>query len=100
MFIKNLTENQLKSLYCAALGWQFELNKQEKDLSKFDEFYDNIKTERLNDRWIITDGYVQIELLDDLFFRCGFKEDNYEKGGVVFDLQAVLNLLKTLNLIS
>jgi len=99
MRIQDLSEKQLKSLYCAAMGWQFELNKEVKDYSKFDDFYDKIKSKWVEDRWIITDGYTQIELLEDLFFRCGKKNENYEKGGIVFNLGALINNLKSLKIL-
>lgn len=43
MKIKELNEKPIKQLYCAAMGWHSQMNERDGDISKFDEFYDQIE---------------------------------------------------------
>ena len=54
MKIKDLNEMQIKQLYCAAMGWHSQMNEREGDVSKFDEFYDQIKYEWDEERWTLS----------------------------------------------
>lgn len=100
MKIKELNEKQIKQLYCAAMGWHSQMNEREGDVSKFDEFYDQIKYEWDEDRWTITGEMAQIEIMEDLYFRCGMKYNHYGIGGTAFNLKAVFEYLKLLGVLS
>lgn len=100
MKIKELNEGQIKQLYCAAMGWHSQMNETSGDVSKFDEFYDQIKYEWDEDRWVITGKLAQIEITEYLFFRCGMKYDRYGIGGIAFNLKSVFECLKSFGCLS
>ena len=100
MKIKDLNEMQIKQLYCAAMGWHSQMNEREGDVSKFDEFYDQIKYEWDEERWTITGEMAQIEITEDLHFRCGMKYNNYGIGGTAFNLKSVFECLKSFGVLS
>ena len=100
MKIKDLNEMQIKQLYCAAMGWHSQINEREGDVSKFDEFYDQIKYEWDEERWTITGEMAQIEITEDLHFRCGMKYNHYGIGGTAFNLKSVFECLKSFGVLS
>jgi hypothetical protein len=92
MKIKDLKPNQIKQIYCSAMGWHSALDDNP-TTEKFDEFYDAIEFEWDEDRWTITGKMAQIEITEDLLFRCGMKYKHYGIGGTAFNLKAVFDCL-------
>ena len=95
MEIRELTDSQLKRLYCAAVGWHSQLNEQDNYIQEFDEFHSQITHEWDENSGIIRGSLVQIEIKEDLMFRCGMKYQHSGIGGVAFDLKAVFECLKS-----
>ncbi|MDR6548521.1 hypothetical protein J2810_004611 [Chryseobacterium rhizosphaerae] len=95
MKVKDLNEQQIKQLYCAAMGWHSQLNVPEGEESseKFDEFCEQIEFEWDVDRWTISGKLGQIEITEDLYFRCGMNTMHFGLGGTAFDLKAVFKCL-------
>jgi len=100
MKVKDLNEKQLKQLYCAAVGWHSQLNEFDCHVSKFNDFYDQINYEWDEERWTITGKLAQIEITEDLFFRCGMHYAHYGKGGTAFNLKSVFECLKSFGLLN
>ena len=98
MNIKDLKPNQIKQLYCSAMGWHNDL-EDNPTTDKFDEFYDIIEFEWDEDRWTITGKMAQIEITEDLHFRCGMKYKKYGIGGTAFNLKAVFDCLKNFDVL-
>ncbi len=90
--IKDLKPNQIKQLYCSAVGWHSSLEGEPTN-EKFNEFYDKIEFEWDEDRWTIIGEMAQLEITEDLFFRCGMKYKHNGIGGTAFDLNSVYNCL-------
>jgi hypothetical protein len=99
MKIKDLNPNQIKQLYCSAMGWHSDRDGKP-TTEKFDKFYDAIEFEWDEDRWVIVGQMAQIEITEDLFFRCGFKYVTSGIGGTAFDLKAVFDCLQSFGIIS
>jgi len=98
MKIKDLKPNQIKQLYCSAMGWHNALDGNP-TTEKFDEFYDMIQFEWDEDRWTIIGRIAQIEITEDLHFRCGTKFNSCGIGGVAFNIKAVFDCLKNFDVI-
>ena len=97
MSIKDLDEKQIKKIFCAAMGWHTNLDKKN-SVEKFNKFYDQIHYNWDEDRWTIRNENVQIEITNNLFFRCGHYNPNIEGvGGTAFNLKAVFEILKELD---
>lgn len=96
MKIKNLTNTQLRILFCSAMGWhsRLDINENIDFVENFNKFYEQeLFFQFENDRWNIRSNSVQIEITEDLFFRCGHIVGG-GIGGTAFDLRAVYKCLK------
>lgn len=99
MKVKDLNEAQIKQIFCSAMGWHSQFNEQNEVGSKFDEFYDQITYEWDENRWTIWGDMAQIEITEDLYFRCGMRYAHYGIGGTAFDLKSVFECLISLGLL-
>jgi hypothetical protein len=98
MKIKDLKPNQIKQLYCSAMGWHNALDYNP-TTEKFDEFYDIIEFEWDKDRWTIIGKMAQIQITEDLMFRCGMNREHYGIGGTAFNLKAVFDCLNNFDVL-
>jgi hypothetical protein len=95
MNISELKHNQLKQIFCAAMGWWLHLDDRKPTSKEFDDLYESIEIEWDTDRWSISNKYTQIEITESLFFRCGTNFVSNGIGGQAFDLKAVFDCLKS-----
>jgi len=96
MHIKDLTKSQLNLLFCSAMGWHSQLSTidDEYSVEEFDKFCEqNLNYEWEENIWNIRSDKVQIEIREDLYFRCGHIVGT-AIGGTAFDLKAVCKCLK------
>lgn len=99
--VKDLTPEQLKKLFCAAVTFNNEYHKSliaivEQHYGEITIRWDVIEN---SERWVIYNSIAEIELTESLKFRCGTKFGDFH-GALLFDIVAAYKCLEEFELIT
>ena len=100
MDINDLSIEQLKILYCSALGFSDQLKEIEQCSGDFMEMFNTIKPHWEGDRWSIYGKLAQIEITRDLQFKCGLTYNKFGIGVNCFDLKGTFDCLKLFGILN
>jgi len=101
--ITELTTEQLKKLFCEAIGFNTP-NRDETFVVKLEQRYGEITAIWDDDRWVISNAVAQIELTESIKFRCslGWSINDVKQiydNGLLFDIVGAYNCLNEFGLI-